>query len=169
MTEPTLDVAALQADAEAQAETQRAKLSLEDVVALGDAADGLQAELDELASQARVKQEALNKLLQVDLPNALTDLGLTGIDLKSGARVEVVEYISAGIKEENREAAHSWMRDNNFGDLIKNDVTVSFGKGEDEFAKKTAEMLLEMRGRGEMKFGVRELHIPFGSKVEKVG
>ena len=39
-----------------------------------------------------------------------------------------------------REAAYQWRRDQNLGDIIKNNVTVSFGKGEDNKANQLVDL-----------------------------
>ncbi len=44
-----------------------------------------------------------------------------------------------------REDAHNWLRQNGLGDIIKNDVTVSFGSGEDN---KAAEYANLAKGQG---------------------
>ena len=40
----------------------------------------------------------------------------------------------------NREAAYKWLRDNGLGDIIKNDVVVSFGRHEDNKAVEYANL-----------------------------
>jgi hypothetical protein len=46
----------------------------------------------------------------------------------------VATVISANISKDRSAGAHEWLRDNGFGDLIKNTVSVNFGKGEDDKA-----------------------------------
>ena len=43
-------------------------------------------------------------------------------------------YYAANISLKNREAAYSWLRSNGLGDIIKNEITVSFGRDEDNKA-----------------------------------
>ena len=54
-------------------------------------------------------------------------------------------YYAANISIANREAAYSWLRSNGLGDIIKNDITVSFGRDEDN---KAAEYANLARGQG---------------------
>ena len=49
-------------------------------------------------------------------------------------------FYSASISVKNREAAYKWLRDNGLGDIIKNDVTVSFGRHEDNKAVEYANL-----------------------------
>ena len=54
-------------------------------------------------------------------------------------------YYAASISIKNREAAYSWLRENGLGDIIKNDITVTFGRGEDN---KAAEYASLAQGQG---------------------
>ena len=47
------------------------------------------------------------------------------------AKDKLKDIYGATILVANRERAYQWLRDNNLGDLIKNEITVSFGYGED--------------------------------------
>jgi len=53
-----------------------------------------------------------------------------------GSKVEVKKKYSCTVKAdpELKEKAHKWLRDNGLGDIIKNNVAVSFGTGEDNKA-----------------------------------
>jgi len=48
--------------------------------------------------------------------------------------VQVAPVVYAHITEDKRQAAHAWLRQHGFGDLIKHQVTASFGAGEDDMA-----------------------------------
>ena len=50
------------------------------------------------------------------------------LKLADGRHLKVSNYYGASIKDTKKEAAFSWLRDNGFGDLIKNQVSCSFGK-----------------------------------------
>ena len=54
-------------------------------------------------------------------------------------------FYATRINKNNRDAAHAWLRQQGHGDIIKNQVSVSFGKGEDETALETM-TLLEQEG-----------------------
>ena len=60
---------------------------------------------------------------------------MDSLTLKDGSTVEVKQLVQASITEANRETAYKWLRDNGHGDLIKNQVTVAFGRGEDNVAE----------------------------------
>jgi len=64
----------------------------------------------------------------------MTEMSLSSIKLADGSAVEVKPVYGASIPVSKREEAFKWLRDNGLGDLIKNEVTVSFGRNEDNKA-----------------------------------
>jgi len=80
------------------------------------------------------KQERFRKLSFEVIPSALAERNLTSLKLIDGSEINVKPYYSARITQENQDKAFKWLRDNDHGDLIKNEVTVSFGRGEDKGA-----------------------------------
>ena len=71
--------------------------------------------------------------------------GVQEIKLTNGDAVSYKPFYSASITKANQEAAFKWLRDNGHGDLIKNAVSVNFGKGEDE---KAVELIGNLEGQG---------------------
>ena len=68
------------------------------------------------------------------IPTMMTEMGLTQLKLMDGSSVDIKPYYAANISLKNREAAYSWLRSNDLGDIIKNEITVSFGRDEDNKA-----------------------------------
>ena len=60
-----------------------------------------------------------------------------------GSTVTWKEKIRAHIKPENIDNAYQYIRDQGAGDLIKNEVSFSFGRGQDIEAKQVKEMFRE--------------------------
>ena len=60
--------------------------------------------------------------------------------LKDGSAIEVKEIYSATIPIDKKEGAFNWLRNNDLGDLIKNEITVSFGRNEDNKASDYANL-----------------------------
>ena len=61
-------------------------------------------------------------------------MGISSLKLADGSAVDVKPYYAANISLKNREAAYNWLRSNGLGDIIKNEITVSFGRDEDNKA-----------------------------------
>ena len=108
--------------------------------------------LKELEDELKADEESLkNKKKEIErisgevIPTMLSEMGLSSLKLADGSAVDVKPYYTANISIANREAAYSWLRSNGLGDIIKNDITVSFGSGEDN---KAAEYANLARGQG---------------------
>jgi hypothetical protein len=109
------------------------------------------SDLSSLAKQVKKLQSLENKILQDEeslkqkkkdleyisgevIPMMLTEMGLSSLKLADGSAVDVKPYYRAAILLKNKEAAYNWLRQNGLGDIIKNEISVSFGRGEDNKA-----------------------------------
>jgi len=102
-----------------------------------------QIQLEDLIEQkeeevSKLKSQ-LKKLSFEDIPDLLAEKGLEKLKLRNGNEIVVKQVISAYLpKEESdpegRERTLNWLRKNDLGDIIKNNITVSFGRGEDNKA-----------------------------------
>jgi len=68
------------------------------------------------------------------IPTMMTEMGLSELKLQDGSHLKVATSYKAHISEANKEAAYNWLRNNGLGDIIKNEISVSFGKDEDNKA-----------------------------------
>ena len=82
----------------------------------------------------RTLKEKARELSQIVIPEMMKEMKVTKLKLKDGASIEVTNFYSARITPDKQEAAFNWLRENGLGDIIKNDVTVTFGRGEDNKA-----------------------------------
>ena len=109
-------------------------------------------ELKDLEDEIANAEESLKKLKEkakvvssVEIPAMMDDMQITKLKLKDGESVEIKKIYGAYIPPEQQEAAFKWLRNNGLGDIIKNDITVTFGKGEDN---KPAEYAVLAKGQG---------------------
>ena len=86
------------------------------------------------------KKRELERISGEVIPTLLSEMGLSSLKLADGSAVDVKPYYGANISEKNREAAYNWLRSNGLGDIIKNDITVSFGRDEDNKAAQYANL-----------------------------
>jgi len=105
----------------------------------------LEQRVEDLTAELKKAQQDLAHVSGEALPAALAEHGLTELKMADGSKVTISTVISANISKERSEAAHEWLRDNGFGDLIKNTVAVNFGKGEDD---KAVELVKELENEG---------------------
>ena len=65
------------------------------------------------------------------IPEMMQEAGVSLLKLADGSTVEVKPFYAAKIPESRVEEAFGWLRSNGFEDLIKNTVTASFTRGQD--------------------------------------
>ncbi len=68
------------------------------------------------------------------IPTMMQEMNISTLKLADGSAVEVKPIYGASIPKAKQEEAFKWLRDNGLGDLIKNEVTVAFGRNEDNKA-----------------------------------
>jgi hypothetical protein len=115
---------------------------------LEDEIENAEASINKLKEKAKI-------LSQIEIPAMMQEMHITKLKLKDGESVEVKPFyyasLSQGVNEtdsdfvQRKEQAFTWLRSNGLGDIIKNDITVTFGKGEDNKAAKYADLA---RGQG---------------------
>jgi len=98
-------------------------------------------EIGDIEEQLKKKKDYKKHLSENVLPNLFAEVGLSELKLADGRLIKVGNYYGASIKEDKKQAAYTWLRNNGFGDLIKNQVSCSFGRNEDEKAKGLIETL----------------------------
>ena len=94
----------------------------------------LEDEVKIMEENLKRKKEAADKISEEVIPEIMEQMKLKTLKLQDGSAIEVKEIYGASIPVANREGAYKWLRDNDLGDLIKNEITVSFGRGEDNKA-----------------------------------
>ena len=104
-------------------------------------------ELKSLEDEIANAEESLKKLKEkakvvssVEIPTMMDDMQITKLKLKDGESVEIKKIYGASIPKDQQEAAFKWLRNNGLGDVIKNDITVTFGRGEDNKAVEYASL-----------------------------
>ena len=108
--------------------------------------------LRNLEDEIKIAEESLKQLKQQAetlsgevIPTMMTEMNISTMKLADGSAIEVKPVYGASIPVEKKEEAFKWLRDNGLGDLIKNEVTVSFGRNEDN---KAVEYAVLAQGQG---------------------
>lgn len=120
----------------------------------------LDAEINELSAMIKTKETEKRKIAEQDLPDVMKEIGLKSFELSDGTEINVKEEVFASIPEGNRDACLQWLRDNGFGDLIKNEIKITFGMGEDERAVFLKEFLLHNNQEGPFEFDEKTTVLP---------
>lgn len=83
--------------------------------------------------------KALKREIEIrKLPDAMAEAGIKDFTLEDGSKIVVTEVVEGSIPKDKETMAFAWLRANKAGDLIKNQVTMKFGRGDD---KKVADII----------------------------
>ena len=119
-------------------EDQQQVLEKTDINTLASYCQELQQVEDHIAlleKEVKTQKEKADKIGSEIIPNLLAEQGLSSLKLADGSSVDIRKSYNCTIKKDQVESAFQWLRDNGLGDLIKNEVAVQFGKGEDNKAE----------------------------------
>ena len=100
----------------------------------------IQSAIEQDEKQIKDKKKHLEHLSGEVIPTMLSEMGLSFLKLADGSSVEVKTNYSATITQAKKEEAFNWLRANGLGDIIKNEISVSFGLNEDNKAADYAEL-----------------------------
>ena len=102
-------------------------------------------DIAKLEEQLKSKKAEADDISSRVIPELLAEQGLSEIKLSDGSKVSVKkEYRCTLPKDESRRAqCYQWLRDQGLGDIIKNNIFVTFGKGEDDKAKQLLNLAAE--------------------------
>jgi len=113
---------------------------------------------DEIGNAEKSLSELKEKakyISNIEVPQMMEEMHITKLKLKDGESVEIKKIYGASISQgrnesdsdflSRREKAFTWLRNQGLGDIIKNDVSVTFGMGEDDKAQQYAVLA---RGQG---------------------
>jgi len=102
--------------------------------------DTLTKEIEDIENKLKEKKKDLDIISGEVVPTMMSEMGLSQLKLMDGSMIDVKPFYNATITQANKEAAFNWLRKNGLGDIIKNEVVVSFGRGEDNKAAEYAEL-----------------------------
>jgi len=115
-------------------QTDAAKSLSEKVIELKNLEDEIK-NAEKSVSKLKEKEKTLS---QFEIPKMMEEMHITKLKLKDGESVEIKKIYGASIPVNRQQEAFTWLRDHDLGDIIKNDITVTFGRGEDNKASEYA-------------------------------
>ena len=105
--------------------------------------ESLQGRLELQEENIKNTKKELEHVSGEIIPTMMSEMGLSHLKLMDGSSVDVKPHYSATITIANKEAAFKWLRNNGLGDIIKNEISVSFGRNEDNKAADYAALAAE--------------------------
>lgn len=105
----------------------------------------VQKEVTALEEQLAKKKAEETFLSEQDIPNKMQEAGISLLKLNDGSKVEIKPFYAAKIPSTRVDEAFNWLRTNGHGDMIKNNVSLTFGRSQDNEAKALVD---ELRQKG---------------------
>jgi len=122
------------------------QLNAVDPTELSDAIE----KLNSVSAQIKNAEACLKKLKEEEkqinnftIPEIMNKMNLSTVKLRDGSELSVKKVYSATIKADKKAEAIKWLRDNGLGDIVKNEITVNFGQGEENKAAEYANLAKE--------------------------
>jgi|TARA_B100001094_G_scaffold300602_1_gene326172 regulator of replication initiation timing len=97
-------------------------------------------QIEDAENHVKALKQEKHRLSVENIPALMDEMGVERLDV-DGLTVERKMIVSASIPKDRKDEAYSWLRENGCDDIIKNDVTCSFGKGQDNSAKNVIAIL----------------------------
>jgi len=127
---------------------------LKSITQIAEKQISLQQEVTSIEERLKAKKADLRLVSEQLLPEAMQSANLMEFVTASGFKISVSPFYQAYISADNSETAFKWLEDNGHGDLIKNQISISFGKSENEKAKDTIATLRQKGLSPSIKLGV---------------
>ena len=126
-----------------EADQQDAMKKTEGIQSLADQVERLELCDDRIAdieNDLKMMKKKRDHISGEVIPTMMSEMGLADLKLHDGSHLKVSTSQRATITEANNEAAFNWLRENGLGDIIKIEISVSFGRIEDNKAADYAEL-----------------------------
>lgn len=112
-----------------------------------------EVKLADLEAKLEEAKEEYTKLAQEIVPDAMNELGLDSLTLTNGYVIKISPFYSGSIPPNEgktadpvrREKCFAWLRDNGFGSLIKTEVKVAAGQGDEKFVERVTKLLAKAK------------------------
>jgi len=115
--------------------------TLNDIQHKGRELAALKARLQENEAAVTTTKEVIRQIEEDHLPQLMLEMGIEGLDLAGGGRIELKDFVQTSIPIARQAEAFNWLRETQNDGIIKNEIKVSLGRGEDEKAARIKEDL----------------------------
>jgi len=100
----------------------------------------VEQQIEDTENHLKALKQQKHRLSVENIPAVMDEMGVERIDV-DGVTVSRKMMVHASIQVDRKDDAFSWLREHGLDDIIKNDIVVSFGKGEDNMAGDVVGML----------------------------
>lgn len=130
-----------------ETEAPKSESDLATLVKLAEEAVALSLTLEDLEQEKKQVTSRYNQITTKELPEKLAELGMDDFKLANGATIKIKDVVAGSLPKdpEAKNAAIAYLETIDGASLIKNEISLSFDRGSDNFAK-NAFALLEENG-----------------------
>lgn len=138
MTDKLQELMELGSERESMTPSLRARLD-----EMAKQAMNLENEIEQKEEEVKLLKAERNQLIQKELPTTLQSLGLSMYKTTDGLKVDIKTIVTGSLpkEEERRREAIAIIKTSGGEDLFTNDVSITFGKGQEEDARKVMEAI----------------------------
>ena len=122
-------------------ETKPRDVNMSQLTQLADELDALEAKIRETECELSTLKQARKTIAEQHLPDLMDQAGVDTLKLTNGRKIAVQEFVDARITDPN--VAFDWLRETNNESIIKNNITIELGRGDDALAQQIIESLKE--------------------------
>lgn len=110
---------------------------MERLLKMGEELKRAETEVADAEDKLKEAKRKRDRLALEDIPQLAEEAGLQdgSFTMRDGRRLELKRDVKASIPEKSREAAMRWLRENDFGGIIKTQVVANFDRGDNDRAK----------------------------------
>jgi hypothetical protein len=116
-------------------------IQMSELTDLATELERVDAEIVEAEVQLSNLKQNRKTIAEEHLPQLMEQAGIDSLSLASGRKIEIKEFVDAKIKDPN--VAFQWLRETNNDSIIKNEISVSLGRGDDALAQEIISTLKE--------------------------
>ncbi len=105
--------------------------------------NSINAQISNAEASLKELKEQEKQLNNFTIPELMEKMNLSTLKLKDGSELSVKKIYSATMKADKKADCIQWLRNNGLGDIVKNEITVNFGQGEENKAAEYANLAKE--------------------------
>lgn len=122
--------------------------------------------VDSLKADLERAEDTYRKFEQDLIPALMNSLNIESTTMSDGYVLKIEKFINTSIAEENKEAFHKWLEENEHGGLIKNVVSVALGRNSDNEQALLLSLLVENGFEPEQKKKVEPMTLKAWAKQQ---
>ena len=106
--------------------------------------NNIQQQIDDAEQHLKALKKEKQSIAFEQIPMLMDEMSLERVDV-DGLSVKLKPFVTASIPADRKQEAFNWLREHGLDDIIKNDIIVSFGRGQDNQA---GDVMYDLEQRG---------------------